>query len=312
MERAACPNPKRCQSLQVCGRPWEKKWHVDSPPGMLTLPPFDIRPSGWRSVSPPVAPAPLTSEPGSGQATTPRTKSESRSQVPSCNITARVATLSMQFGSWTPQHSGSSNRSRLRSATESSKDTSARPQSVIVPPGPRTARLLLGTTSAREDMRIMPSAQAEDHRCSSLGRNSCHGLSRATSSLPLSLNPRGTASRRKSWDLLMAETAHDGVMHSGEEPFFADLEGTRSGLVLPRPLRLLRLSVAGRVCQSTFPEGPGPECAGSQLSARGTRQAPVQAVAHHGKGNLNASTAEVVHHVLPSHASANTAAGEAV
>ena len=31
----------------------------------------------------------------------------------------------------------------------------------------------------------------------------------------------------ESWDLLMAETAHDGVMHSGEEPFFADLEGTK-------------------------------------------------------------------------------------
>mmetsp|Transcript_88502 Transcript_88502/g.122816 ORF Transcript_88502/g.122816 Transcript_88502/m.122816 type:complete len:243 (+) Transcript_88502:609-1337(+) len=57
--------------------------------------------------------------------------------------------------------------------------------------------------------------------------------------------------------LLMAETAHDSVMHCGEEPFFAD-----------------------RVCQSTFSEGP------------------VQAVAHHGKSNLNASSAEVVHNVL--------------
>ena len=47
-------------------------------------------------------------------------------------------------------------------------------------------------------------------------------------------NPRGTRGMQTGLahpDLLMAETAHDSVMHCGEEPFFADLEHVTRRLV---------------------------------------------------------------------------------
>ena len=115
----------------------------------------------------------------------------------------------------------------------------------------------------------------------------------------------------------MAEAAHNSIMHGREEPFFADLSShdtSQRGSPLGSPLcgtRGSRDSEAGRVCQTTLSEGPTALTTSLPRSAQKKHVhkkqlfswvlAPVQAVAHHGKGNLNASTTEVVDNILQWH-----------